>query len=173
MQAGDRPRRQHRARRDNRQCGFTLLAVLAALTVLALASERVMQFAAQQAQREREAALLRAGVAYAQAIAAYHAATPGHAKRWPPTLDALADDRRFVQVRRHLRERYADPVTRSTDWGLLRAPDGGIVGVYSRSDQAPLRSAATVQRGIRLAAANRYADWRFVAPSANPHEVAR
>jgi len=150
-----------------------MLAVLVSLTVLALASERVVRFAAQQAQREREAELLRAGSAYAQAIAAYHGATPGHAKQWPPTLDALTEDRRFVQVRRHLRERYADPVARSLDWGLLRAPDGGIVGVFSRSDQTPLRSSAIAQNGIRLAAATRYADWKFVAPSAAPGEADR
>ncbi len=167
MQAGEH------LRHPRRPCGFTLLAVLAALTVLALASERVMWFASEQALREREAELLRVGSAYAQAIAAYHAATPGHARQWPPTLDALTEDRRFVQVRRHLRERYADPVARSVDWGLLRAPDGGIVGVYSRSDQAPLRGSAIAQRGIRLAAATRYADWKFVAPSVAPGEAIR
>jgi type II secretory pathway pseudopilin PulG len=170
MQTGDPLRR--RCRQD-RQHGFTLLAVLAALTILALACERVMQFASQQAQREREAQLLRAGGAYAQAIAAYHADTPGHARQWPPTLEALIEDRRFVQVRRHLRERYKDPITRSVDWGLLRSPDGGIVGVYSRSDQAPLRSGAIAQRGLQLAAATRYADWKFVAPPAAPGEAAR
>lgn len=164
MRAGE-PRRCQR--------GFTLLAVLAALTLLALASERVMQFAAQQAQREREAQLQRTGCAYAMAIAAYHAATPGHARQWPPTLDALTEDRRFVHTRRHLRERYADPVTRSPDWGLLRAPDGGIVGVYSRSDQAPLLTSAIALDGIALAAAARYADWKFVAPSAAPVENTR
>ncbi len=130
MQAGEHQRR--RCRRWH-QHGLTLLAVLAALTVLALACDRVMQFASQQAQREREADLLHAGGAYARAIAAYHAATPGHTKQWPPTLEALTEDRRFVQLRRHLRERYADPVTRSMDWGLLRAPDGGIADVGVRS----------------------------------------
>ncbi len=155
-----------------RQHGFTLVAVLAALFLLALASQKVMGVVSQQAQREREAELLRIGAAYQAAIGAYHDQSPGSVKRWPPTLEALLDDRRFVTLQRHLRRLYVDPVTRTHTWGLVPAPDGtGIAGVYSLSEERPIRAGGTDLARLGLAEARRYSDWKFVhRPSA---EVAR
>jgi type II secretory pathway pseudopilin PulG len=147
-----------RARR--RQEGFTLLAVLGAMLLLALATERVTFVASQAAQRQREEDLLRIGTAYADAVRAYYLASPGAEKRWPASLTDLTGDRRFVQVRRHLREPYPDPLTRG-DWLLLRAPDGGIAGVYSSSTQRPIRSTALQTGDIELPAAGQYSDWKF------------
>lgn len=153
-------------KRGARQAGFTLLAVLAALVLLALGTERVMTLVSTQVQREREAELVRIGTAYADAIRDFHQSTPGSVKRWPRELKDLVDDRRFVTVRRHLREVYPDPVTRSADWGVIRAPDGGIAGVYSLSDKAPLRTTAFESGGLVLDAASRYSDWQFAHPVA-------
>lgn len=154
-----------------RQHGFTLLAVLAALFLLALASQKVMSVVSQQAQREREAELLRIGAAYRAAIGAYHDQSPGSVKRWPPSLEALLDDRRFVTLQRHLRRLYLDPVTRANIWGLVPAPDGGIAGVYSLSGDRPIRSGGPDLARLGLAEASRYSDWKFVhRPGA---EVAR
>jgi type II secretory pathway pseudopilin PulG len=145
-----------------RQHGFTLVAVLAALFLLALASQKVMSVVSQQAQREREAELLRIGAAYQAAIGAYHDQSPGSVKRWPPTLEALLDDRRFVTLQRHLRRLYADPITRTNTWGLVPAPDGGIAGVYSLSEDRPIRTGGTELAWLGLAEADRYSDWKFV-----------
>jgi type II secretory pathway pseudopilin PulG len=150
-----------------REQGFTLLAVLAALFLLALASQQVMSVVSQQAQREREAELLRIGAAYQAAIRAYHDQSPGSVKRWPPTLEALLDDRRFVTLQRHLRRLYADPVTRTNTWGLVPAPDGGIAGVYSLSEDRPIRTGGTELAWLGLTEADRYSEWKFVhRPSA-------
>lgn len=157
----------HRRTPIARQRGFTLVAVLAALFLLALALQTVMGVVSQQAQREREAELLRVGAAYRAAIGAYHDQSPGSVKRWPPSLEALLDDRRFVTLQRHLRRLYADPITRSNAWGLVPAPDGGIAGVYSLSDERPIRTAASEVVLLGLAEASRYSDWKFVhRPSA-------
>ncbi len=145
-----------------RQGGFTYIAVLLAMLLLALATQAVMTYVSQQAQREREAELLRIGRAYVQAIAAFHDATPGSVKRWPRQLDDLIEDRRLVSTRRYLRELYADPVTRLPNWELVKAPDGGIAGIRSRSDAQPLRSAAIDLDVITLSPASRYSDWQFV-----------
>lgn len=153
------------------QRGFTLLAVMVAMLLLALASNSVLTVVSQQALREREAELLRIGQLYAQAIGAYYEAAPGNVKRWPRTLDDLVEDQRFVGIKRHLRQVYADPMTRSTNWGLVIATDGGLTGVYSRSEATPIRSAAIELGALTLAPARRYADWQFVyvpPPAAAP-----
>ena len=116
------------------QRGFTLVAVLLAMALLALASERIAWVLAQQAMREREAQMRRIGAAYVAAIAAYHQASPGGAPAFPRELPELLEDRRFAGVRRHLRRLYADPTTGDA-WLPIRRDDGGIEGV---------RSAATV-----------------------------
>ena len=145
-----------------RQRGFTLVAVLAALFFLALATQKVMTKVSQQAQREREAELLRMGAAYIAAIGAYYERSPGSVKRWPPTLEALTDDRRFVTLQRHMRKLYLDPMTRNGEWGVIPAPDGGVAGVYSHSDEKPIRSAGEAIHALGLSEVQRYSDWKFV-----------
>lgn len=145
-----------------RQQGFTMAAVLAAMLILALATQSVMTYVSQQDLREREVDLLRTGQAYAQAIGAYYESSPGNLKRWPQTLEDLTEDKRFVGTRRHIREIYPDPMTRSANWGIVRAADGGIAGVHSVSIAQPIRSAPIELDNLALPAASRYADWQFV-----------
>jgi type II secretory pathway pseudopilin PulG len=57
----------------------------------------------------------------------------------PLQLEELTQDQRSGKVVRHLRQVYLDPVTRGP-WGVIRGKDGRIKGVYSRSEDAPLRS---------------------------------
>jgi len=139
-----------------------MAAVLAAMLILALATQSVMTYVSQQDLREREADLLRIGQAYAQAIGAYYESSPGNLKRWPRTLEDLTDDKRFVGIRRHIREVYPDPITRSANWGIVMSADGGIAGVHSLSTAQPIRSAALELETLALPAASRYADWEFV-----------
>lgn len=152
-----------------RQKGFTFIAVLAAMMILALGTQGVMTYVSQQAQREREAELLRTGDAYVKAIGAYYEATPGSVKQWPRKLEDLLEDRRLVVTRRHLRETYPDPITRSSNWGIVAAPGGGIAGVYSPSTATPIRTGSIELGSLTLPPVRRYADWLFVyAPPAQP-----
>lgn len=144
------------------QRGFTMAAVLAAMLILALATQSVMTYVSQQDLREREADLLRIGQTYAQAIGAYYESSPGNLKRWPRTLEDLTEDKRFVGTRRHLREIYPDPMTRSANWGIVMSEDGGIAGIHSLSAAQSIRSAALELNTLSLPAASRYADWEFV-----------
>ena len=143
------------------QSGFTLLAILCAMLLLALASNGVMTYVSQEAQRQRENELLRIGNLYIQAIRTYYENSPGTVKQWPPSLEALTLDPRFLTIKRHMRQVYADPVTHSADWGIVKAPDGGIAGVYSTSKERPLQTGA-VSIGQQWVSADQYADWRFV-----------
>lgn len=129
-----------------------------------------MGVASQQASRERELELLRVGAAYARAIGSYYEDSPGARKTYPTELSQLLEDPRFVGTRRHLRQLYEDPVTRSRDWEVLRRPDGTIEGVRSRSERQPARTGQVEASGVRVGPAQRYSDWLFVytpAPAAN------
>lgn len=163
-------------RRLERQHGFTLMMMLAAMTVLALMTQGVMWVLSQQNKRLREEELLRIGQSYVQAIASYYESSPGNTKAWPRDLDDLVEDQRFVGTRRHIRELYADPVTREFDWQVISSVDGGIQGLHSRAAETPLRDAPTelpIRLGLDsegrrrvvplpLNKARSYSDWRFI-----------
>jgi type II secretory pathway pseudopilin PulG len=118
---------------------------------------------AEESRRDQESDLLRVGTLYAEAIGRYYKASPGSVKRFPPTLDALLEDTRFVGTVRHLRALYADPLGPGQSWGLVRAADGGIRGVYSQSEAVPLRKVPIELGSVTLPAAARYSDWQFIA----------
>jgi type II secretory pathway pseudopilin PulG len=113
-------------------------------------------------QREREEELIQIGQAYVRAIGTYYAQSPGAAKSYPFALQDLVEDKRFVGVQRHLRKIYLDPVGRRAQWGLVRAVDGGISGVYSLSEKRPLRRQPLLLSGAAPVVGERYADWKFV-----------
>jgi type II secretory pathway pseudopilin PulG len=149
--------------RVGRQRGFSYVAVLAMVALMGLGLAAVGPLWAEEARREREDELLRIGRLYAEAIARYQKASPGSAKRYPPTLEVLLMDTRFVGTVRHLRTLYPDPLQPSRPWGLVRDADGGIRGVFSQSDAPPLRTVPVVLGAVTLAPAARYSDWQFVA----------
>lgn len=151
-----------------RQGGFTMIAVLVMLLLVGLATQAVMQSVSQQAQREREEALLSTGLSYVRAIGAYYESSPGAVKRWPASLEDLLEDKRKLQLQRHLRELYPDPVNGSAPWELVLAADGGIQGVRSRSTKAPIRSGPVQWEELQLPAAHSYQDWRFMYTPPSP-----
>ena len=57
---------------------------------------------------------------------------------------------------------FRDPVTGKPEWGLIKAPDGAIMGVHSLSTAAPIKRAGFLKRDETFKGAARYADWRFV-----------
>lgn len=144
------------------QSGFTYILVLLSLALTALASQGVLTYASQQALHDREDQLLQVGQSYVQAIKSYYDATPGTRKALPMRLQDLLEDTRQVGLQRHLREIYPDPLARSAEWGVLRTQDGGIMGVFSLSDQPPIRSGWVYLDGLELPPARKYSDWKFV-----------
>jgi type II secretory pathway pseudopilin PulG len=159
------------------QRGFTMLAVLAAMFLSALAANAVVQSVSQQDLREREAQLIQVGVLYRQAIKDYYDMSPGAEKQWPKTLNDLTYDTRFVDVRRHIREVYLDPITRSDDWGLITVENAGrtgISGIYSKSTEQPLNTAAASFSGFEMPSVTQYSERRFeyVPPLNSPPKVA-
>lgn len=139
--------------------------MLFALAVFGIGLAAIGESWSAASYREREEALLRTGAAYQRAIAAYYNRSPGSVKTYPRQLADLTGDPRMVGVVRYLRTVAPDPVTGSLDWGLVAAPDGGIAGVYSRSDKTPLRHApGAPETATAAVGGSKYSDWKFVMP---------
>jgi len=143
--------------------GAVFLALLFAVAVVGGTLAAGASLTSGVQQREREAQLLWAGEQFRLALRAYAQAGGGGPQAFPATLDELLLDPRSAAPRRFLRRVYDDPMTRSTDWALIRNERGRIVGVHSRSAARPLRRAhfAPEQAGFEEAAS--YAEWRFTA----------
>lgn len=140
--------------------GYIGLLILVAMMSAALAGAGEVWHTAQQREKEQE--LLFAGGQFRRAIAQYYANTPGKARRYPLHLEELLKDPRHPGVRRYLRKIYLDPMTGKAEWGLVTGPGGEIYGVYSRSQDAPLKRA-----GFRIAEKDfegrtKYSEWVFM-----------
>ena len=148
--------------RSAASAGFTYVWVLLAVAFMAAGLAAVAEVAATAMRRDKEAELLFVGDQFARAIVLYRASSPG-SPQYPQRLEDLLADKRVPNMRRHLRRVYADPMTGSADWGLVRGPGGGIVGVYSRATTRPLKTANFPKGYEPFANAASYAEWRFVA----------
>ena len=152
----------------SRSSGFTYLALLIAVAITAGALAAAGGVYSHAAQREKERELLFVGEQFRQAIALYYWRTPGGAHQYPKSLEALLEDQRWPTTQRYLRKLYRDPVTGTTDWGVVEAPQGGIMGVYSKSEGVPVKTANFPARYGAFEEARNYADWKFVFSPETP-----
>jgi type II secretory pathway pseudopilin PulG len=154
-----------RARRAP-QRGFTYVALLAIVAMLSVGSMAVGTMWHTAKVRENERELLAVGDEFRRAIGSYRAYVPpgqtGVVRRFPNSLDELVRDPRHPGVLRHLRRIHVDPVTGNAEWGLLRGPDGGIVGVHSLSEKRPMKQTGFAPLDETFENAARYADWQFL-----------
>jgi type II secretory pathway pseudopilin PulG len=142
--------------------GFTYLTVLFIVAILAGGLALVGEVWETSAKREREADLLFIGNQYRRAIAHYYESTPGGVKRYPAALEDLLKDPRQPGMQRHLRTLYRDPFTGKAEWGVVKAPDGGIAGVHSVSEDKPLKTGNFKLRDAGFESAQKYSDWKFI-----------
>jgi len=141
--------------------GYTYITLLIAVAIIGIGLAGTAEVWSLAQQREKEAELLFVGNQYRDAIGRYYDATPGGGKRYPEKLEKLLLDDRYPMARRYLRKLYADPLTGKPEWGLIEAPDGGIMGVYSLSPGTPLKQAQFADRDRTLQEAPTYGEWRF------------
>jgi len=147
-----------------RSAGFAYLTVLFIVAIMSGGLAVVGQVWHTAALREKEAELLHVGNEYRRAIERYYLAGP---RQYPRSLIDLIKDPRQPGTVRHLRRLYADPITGSEEWGLVKADDGGIAGVYSLSDGAPLKVASFAVRDATFEGKSKYSEWQFAyAPAA-------
>jgi type II secretory pathway pseudopilin PulG len=144
------------------QQGVTYLAVLIAIAVIGLALAAAGTVWHQSVRREKEAELLHVGHQFRDAIKRYYLRSPGTLKRYPQQLQDLLQDNRFVSTQRYLRKLYRDPITGKGEWGTVRTTDGGIVGVYSLSEDVPIKIGGFIEADRAFSGAQSYADWKFL-----------
>lgn len=139
--------------------GFTYLTILFVVALMGAGLALTGEVWHTSVLREREAELLHLGNEYRKAIERYYLAGP---RQYPRALADLLKDPRQAGTVRHLRKAYLDPVTGKEEWGLVRAPDGGIAGVHSLSEDKPLKSGGFSVRDKEFEAREKYSDWKFV-----------
>lgn len=143
------------------QRGFTYMGVLMVMVISGIAMAGAGVVWHQQAQRMKEQELMFVGDAIRQAIRSYYQLAPNGLQQYPPSLEALLLDDRYPTIKRHLRQLYLDPITRSDDWGLIKQQDG-IMGVYSLSKQKPLKQIDFPSKYESFRGAKSYQQWQFV-----------
>jgi type II secretory pathway pseudopilin PulG len=148
--------------RSGKQEGFTYMTLLLIFAVMGMGLAATGELWSRSAKREREKELLFVGAQYREAIALYYNRSPGLGKRYPQALEDLLQDKRHPTVQRYLRRLYRDPLTGKSEWGIVKAPEGGIMGVYSLATGAPLKSGnfRGVDRSFNDASS--YGEWKFV-----------
>jgi type II secretory pathway pseudopilin PulG len=162
-----------RARAWLRQAGFTYLTVMFIVAILLGGLAIVGETWETSARREKEAELLFIGNQYRRAIGLFYASTPGVVKSYPRTLEDLLKDPRQPGTMRHLRKLFPDPLT-GKPFVVIKGADGGVQGVASTSDDAPLKVANFRVRDAIFEGAQKYSEWKFIhspppaAAAANP-----
>ena len=142
--------------------GMLLLGLLIALALAGIALLGAVDLWSMTRQREREQQLLFVGDQYRQAIRRYWFAAPaGMPHLLPASLDALLEDDRYPTPTRHLRRLYPDPITGSTEWGLVRAGDR-IVGVHSPSEDKPIKQTGFEKADAAFEGRETYKEWVFM-----------
>lgn len=162
-------RLQIRQRLRRRSGGFIYIGLLVLVAIFGLGSVGAARILASSERLERETELLFVGAQIRSAIASYYTSSPG-TPRYPDTLEQLLQDPRFPVVRRHLRQIYTDPISGDSNWGLVKAPEGGIMGVYSLSTREPLKRTGFESPNQTLndlgtrsrSTSYAYRDWQFI-----------
>src|SRR5512132_4179287 len=150
-----------RAGKRRGQHGFTYLGVLFLLVLLGLGLAGTGEAWSVASRRLREKELLWVGNQYARAIRSYYLQSPG-ARQFPSQLEDLVEDRRFPEPRRHLRQLYADPISRER-FDIVLSEDGRIGGVRSHSDETPMKQDNFPPKFRDFKGSTHYADWLFIA----------
>jgi type II secretory pathway pseudopilin PulG len=152
-----RPKHRHGA-------GFTYVGLIIVVAIIALVAASTVKLGALLARRAAEEELLEIGAAFCDALKSYADASAPGQRQQPATLEELLRDPRSLNVRRHLRKLFVDPITGEAKWGLLRAPDKiGIVGVYSLSDAQPIKLANFDARFVQFENRQHLSDWKFMS----------
>src|SRR5205085_3249330 len=143
-----------------RPAGFTYIGLLLGIAIMGFFMAAVSEVWHTAVKRERETELLFAGDQIRKALTRYAISAPG-GERYPRQLEDLLRDPRYPLPRRYLRQVYRDPMTASGEWGLVKVGDF-ITGVYSLSDEEPLKTAGFSDADRAFEDKKKYSEWLFM-----------
>jgi type II secretory pathway pseudopilin PulG len=157
--------------------GFAYIALLVAIIIIGISLGAAGKYWSNVILRDKEAELLYRGDQYRRAIERYASAVPG-SQVYPQSIEDLLKDNRTAAGKRHLRQKYKDPIS-GEDFVEIRNPlNNRIIGVHSPSDKEPLKKAgfpdtysaaqAEPQPGFpsdmnNFSDKKKYSEWLFVA----------
>lgn len=150
--------------------GFTYMTVLFIVAMMGAGLALAGDVWHTSVRREKEAELLFIGEQYRLAIERYYLSGPQ--RQYPRALADLLKDPRRPGAERYLRKLYPDPITGKDEWGIVKAPDGGILGVHSLSDAPPLKVANFRVREAAFEGKSKYSDWKFAFAPATQRAAA-
>ena len=157
--------------RSGKVSGFAYVLLLVIVASIGLLSASSLSIGSQVTRRDAERELLAIGAEFEQALKSYAGVseTTGSLARGigPRSLQDLIKDPRFPGLKRHLRQIYADPLTGRVQWGLVIAPGGFIVGIYSSAEGIPIRRTGFEPGQVSFENAESYAGWMFGLPNAS------
>ena len=146
--------------------GFTYIALLAAVVIIGITLGAAGKYWSHVMLREKEEELIFRGEQYRRAIERYYTALPGR-QELPRSIDDLLKDGRTATGKRHLRQKYKDPIS-GEDFVEIRDNTRGnrIIGVHSPSEKKPLKQRnfpayLPPQIADSLEDRNRYSEWEF------------
>lgn len=142
------------------QRGFSYIGLLLMIAIAGVGLAAVGMRWHQQLRAEKEKQLLFVGHQYRAAIASYQAANPNGPPVYPASMEDLLRDKRYPNIKRHLRKLYDDPITGSAEWGLIRQ-QGRIIGIYSLSRDKPVKQAGFAPDDRGFKGASSYRKWVF------------
>ncbi len=157
--------------------GFIFLWALFAAALAGIMLAGTGQIWQITSQREKEKELLFVGDQFRQAVMSYYEDASVGPKEYPESLEQLLEDKRSPVTKRHLRKIFIDPMTNTTDWGLVEEPEPeqegssvsissgkkkGIIGVYSLSKGMPMKVENFKDHNADFSEALTYQDWKFV-----------
>ncbi|MCW8860589.1 MAG: type II secretion system GspH family protein [Deltaproteobacteria bacterium] len=148
----------------NNQRGAVLLMVLVSITLLGLMAGIAGSSWQTTVQRAKEADLLWKGNQIRRAIESYY--TTSHAqgaapKAFPSELGYLILDPRFLEIQRHLRRLYPDPMT-GKEWDIIKGPSGQVIGVKSSSNKVPFKQDGFSEVNQSFRGQKSYKNWQFI-----------
>jgi type II secretory pathway pseudopilin PulG len=141
-----------------RDGGFTYIGLLVAVAILGIVLAAAGTLWSIAARREKEADLLFIGHQFRGAISRYYAA---NGFRYPRELTDLLSDESSAVPRHFIRQVYRDPMTGQADWQIIRAADGGVMGIASRSNAKTIKRANFTQLDAGFKDMESYSDWQF------------
>lgn len=146
---------------QQKQRGFAYVWTLLLVAFFASSSLLAFRIESSLNTKSRETELIWIGLQFRKALQQYYMDNQDKQDRYPRSLEELTDPKGQLVPKRYLRRIYIDPMTGSTDWGLVRSPAGGIIGVYSKGPGEPRKKHGLPKELESFDKASSYRDWLF------------